>query len=174
MLTERTIRKGLAAALLLGATTVVGTASAESWTPITNTVNIGGTVHEFLNTTWTPAIGLGDLVIYESGADVGEKIVKLGDLTTETNNYEGLTLTMTAGLLDHPDNEAGQEVTILVRAVDDGVVPVFADFAGASGVFNIPVQGENARDLYIAYDPPHYLEPGLYAGMVTLTVTAVN
>lgn len=133
----------------------------------TGSVTLGGNVASSLTLTATPTAAASTLDL--SG---GQKIVKVADIASSTNNEQGLTLTATSGDLT---KAGGTSISFQVHSVNAGAA------APAAGAFVIPsgtdytagssVAGEFDQDLYILYTPAALQDPGAYAGSISLTVT---
>lgn len=102
-----------------------------------------------------------------------ETIAKIADLSMETNNSTGLTLTVNAGTVTNGDSET---MPFEVLILEDGAsTPATTAFSAGTQTYNSG--GANAsgasiglRDLYIKYKPAALQDPGTYSGTVTVTV----
>jgi hypothetical protein len=142
---------------------VSATAAADT----TGSVTLGGTVTSSLQITSVATAGASTLSL--SG---GQKIVKIADLTTSTNNEQGLTLTATSGDLA---KSGGTSISFQVTSVADAAsAPASGAFLIASGSdYTVGTSGSGSvsKDLYIMYTPLTLQDPGDYEGSVELTVT---
>jgi hypothetical protein len=178
MKTGRRIWRGLGGLLLAGA--LLAPAIANAWTPITESVPLKGTVHEFLRLTVSappPGVDLNDLVLWnaaDGSVDLGPQIVQASDVQVETNNFEGERLTLYRGYMVHESNPAQQVQFFGTLRNHGGPAPDWSVFDLTQDFIQYAGQGLTDRDLYFAYDPPHYLEPGYYHGFVMLRVEAMN
>jgi hypothetical protein len=148
--------------VLFGALAVASAAWADA-------ITLGGTVGSTSSVISTPTATASALPMGGEGSDIGEQIKKVGDLALSTNNTEGLTLTVTSGNL----SKGSDAVAYKVMTVADGATaPASGDFSTDSGdSWEVDAAlGASSLDLYIAYSPPAVLDPGDYAGEITLSV----
>lgn len=156
---KRFTSTGLAfAALLLSSGALAAT---------TGSVTLGGSVSSSLSVTATPTASASTLDL--TG---GEKIVKVADVASSTNNEQGLTLTATSGDLT---KAGGTSIPFQVHSVADAAgAPAAGAFVIASGTdytVGSVAAGDFDQDLYILYTPAALQDPGAYAGSISLTVT---
>lgn len=129
-------------------------------------VTLSGSVASTLSITSTDTAGASALDLSS-----GEKIVKVADLSMNTNNDQGLTLTATSGNLS---KTGGVSIAFQVTTVADAATaPLSAAFTVASGTnytVSSSTAGTVAKDLYIKYTPGSTQDPGTYSGSISLTV----
>ena len=155
---SRTLKSLIASSLILSSVATAAT---------TGTVTLSGSVASTLSITSTDTAGASALDLSS-----GQKIVKVADLTMDTNNDQGLTLTATSGNLT---KTGGANIAYQVTSVADAAVaPAAAAFTVASGTsytVGTTAAGSSVKDLYIMYTPGATQDPGTYGGSITLTVT---
>ena len=131
-----------------------------------NTVDLSGTVASTATVAAVATSGAGTLDMGGLGSSIGEQIVKVADLTMNTNNSSGVTLTITKSgdLTNGTDN-----VTFQALAVADNATPLTGEFTSPV-TFTTSADGEVLSDLWIAYNPAAVLDPGTYTATITVTV----
>lgn len=158
MLMQRALKFVVASSLLISS--VAGAATSA-------TVTLGGSVTSTLEVTSTDTSGASELDLSS-----GQKIAQVADVSMNTNNDQGLTLTASSGSLS---KSGGQSIAFQVTSVVDGATaPIAAAFTIASGssyTVATSAAGSAAKDLYIMYTPGATQDPGAYAGSITLTVS---
>lgn len=153
----------LALCSLVACTTLL---SSAAFADTSASVTLGGSVSSSLAITSTPTAAASTLDL--SG---GQKLVKVADLSTGTNNEQGLTITATSGDLT---KAGGTSIAFQVHSVADGAgAPVAGAFLVSSGTdytVGSSAAGAFDRDLYILYTPAALQDPGSYSGSISLTV----
>lgn len=156
MTTSRTLQLALSTLLIAS---VAGAAT-------TATVTLGGSVASTVEITSTDTAGASTLDLSS-----GQKIAKVADVSMNTNNDQGLTLTATSGSLT---KAGGAAIAFQVTSVADAAAaPLAAAFTIASGTsYTVATSaaGASVKDLYIMYSPGATQDPGAYTGSITLTV----
>lgn len=154
------LRGALVGALMLSAASAVAAT--------TGSVALSGSVSSSASLTITNPTGTGlDLTT------ASEHIVKVADLGTVTNNFSGLTLTVTSGDIAKADGKT--PISYQVTTVADGAAaPATGGFAVESGLdYTVATSaaGTNNFDLYIRYTPATNQDPGTdYAGTINVSV----
>jgi len=159
------IRRALVlSSLVLGATTLF---SAKAMANTSGSVTLNGTVASTLTLTTTTLSAAGALDLTAPTL----RIVQVADLAISTNNEQGYTLTATSGNLA---KTGGTPIAYRVTTTaDGGTAPAAGGFAVASHTFASSAANalnSNGRDLYIMYTPAALQDPGLYEGIITVTV----
>ncbi len=158
------IRRALVlSSLVLGATTLF---SAKA---MADTVTLNGTVASTLTLVTTPIAAALALPL----STPVQQIVQVADLAISTNNEQGYTVTADSGSLA---KTGGTSIAYQVTTTADAFPAVAGSFTAASGAdhtfastaANAP--SSNGRDLYIMYTPAALQDPGLYVGLITVTV----
>lgn len=100
-----------------------------------------------------------------------EHVVKVADLTLETLNQHGLSVSISSGGLT---KSGGSSIPFQVTTVPSGAAPPgsgsFTVASGGTYVFETDVAGSTARDLYLRYTPAALQDPGTYGASVSLSV----
>ncbi len=130
------------------------------------TVTLGGSVSSTLEITSVDTGGASALDLSS-----GQKIAQVADVSMNTNNDQGLTLTATSGDLT---KAGGVSIAFQVTSVGDSVTaPLAGAFTVASGTsYTVATSaaGPSLKDVYIMYTPGSTQDPGAYVGNITLTV----
>ncbi|MBE9029819.1 hypothetical protein IQ266_08770 [filamentous cyanobacterium LEGE 11480] len=151
--------------LVAGAVTLPSTAFATT----TEDITVGGTVAATLNIDVVAEAGATTLTMTQGA----ETIAKIAELSMETNNSTGLTLTATDGDMTNGDGQTiAYDVEIVAR---DAAAPASGDFSDGGDTYataggNALGAAEGERDLYIAFTPAALQDPGAYTGTVSVTV----
>ncbi|MBI4780732.1 MAG: hypothetical protein HY785_05355 [Oscillatoriophycideae cyanobacterium NC_groundwater_1537_Pr4_S-0.65um_50_18] len=168
------VRRGLVASILVLAGAVVAAPA------MADSVTLGGSVADTSAVTSTATAAAAALPLSGVGTAGTDTVVKVADMALLTNNASGVTLTAEAtGDLVNAANPATPLPYNVLIVADAATTPAAADFAAATSatkddeaVTNF-VAGAAARDLYIQYDAPALLDPGTYAGSITVSVAAL-
>jgi hypothetical protein len=100
-------------------------------------------------------------------------VVKVADMAIITNNTTGVTLTAAGGAgLTNGTSTLPYQVLIVADAAGTPADTAFSSATDAKSVTDF-VAGASARDLYIEYDAPALLDPGVYTGAITVSVAAL-
>lgn len=170
--TMKTVRLSPFRLTLMGALAMASAALADTVT-LSGTV---GTTATVVSTGTTGAESATNLPLGGTGADIGEQIIKVADVTLTTNNSSGLTVTITSGVLSNGTTPSANIPFQVTTVADSAPAPQSADFTVASGANDTYSTAGDAdptnveRDLYIAYTPAAKQDPGTYSGTITLTV----
>lgn len=166
----QTIRRSLVASTLILAGAVVALPA------MADSVTLGGSVTDTSTVTSTATAAAAALNLGGAGTATPNVVTKVADMALSTNNADGVTLTATAtGDLVNATNGAtplAYQVLIVADAAAAPAAGAFSDITDDVAVTNF-VAGAAARDLYIKYDAPALLDPGTYAGSITVSVAAL-
>jgi hypothetical protein len=98
----------------------------------------------------------------------GTRIVKIADVTLETDATSGLNATVSAGVISKPD--ARTPIAIQVVLVADGAAPpgagAFTAAAGVAFTLQTTSAGSVEKDLYIRYSAATFQDPGTYSAVI--------
>ncbi|MBE9058940.1 hypothetical protein [Sphaerospermopsis sp. LEGE 08334] len=155
----------IASSLILSPLAAIGFQSAAfAGTDSTNII-IGGTVAPVIDIEASATADAAQLPL----STAGQQTVKIADLTLNSNNFSGVTLTLSStngGLLvdsNDPENAVYYEVDL---TGNDGQPGAFR----ALNAFSQSV-GSPQTDLYIRISNPNVPKQGNYSDTITLTVT---
>lgn len=157
------------------ASTLIVTGAVLASPAMADTVQLRGTVLSTSTVTSTATAGASALNLYGVGTATPDVVVHVADLALTSNSAQGVTLSASStGLLRNPSNETlAYQVLIVANGAS---APSAASFTAASVTDDVLVgtggfvDGAASRDLYIEYDAPALLDPGAYAGSITVTV----
>lgn len=152
--------------LLLGALLVAPAALAAG---LGGSVVLKGTVASAANIESTTTALAGNLPMVGQGIATVEQRVLVADIDLFTNNLLGLKLTVDPGNGKLTKGSDTVEFKVLAVAHGTGSGGTFTD-TGVPQIFDSATQGLVAVDLYIAYTPAPFLDPGDYGASITLTV----
>ena len=157
-------RFAIAATVLTSVGLLCGPALADS-------VPLSGVVDDITTVVSTPTGAAGALNLYGENTANPDTVVKVADLAITSNSSNGVSLTATAaGDLTHGANSLAYQVLIVGDGDAAPTAVSFSDTTDTEANVTI-VAGAAARDLYIEYDAPAYLDAGTYTSSITVSVT---
>lgn len=158
-------------AALVAASSVPLLSSSLALAATTAAVPLSGTVAETLSVTAAVDPGASSLDLDGEGS-AAEHIFKVADISMDTNNEAGLTLTATSGALTKTGGTAiDYKVTSVIDTATAPISGAFTVPSGTSYTFETNAAGTSDEDLYISYTPEANQDPGVYTGSISLTVS---